>query len=237
MTMPTKLKNLLTKLKVLHIIVVALALALIFILYQYYIAQNELKNFKTNPEQAASYEIEKIAGEVGKLIDLPQGETPTIATVTDPQKLNDQAFFEKAEVGDKVLIYNNAKKAILYRQSTKKVLEVAPINIGEQKSTAASPTQQEIKFVILNGTSTVGLAGKYRDIVSQKITDAQIVSVGNYSQNNIEKTFIAQSANTNSNQQEEIAKTLEIETGVVNSSQIDKEVDFIIVVGADKSSI
>lgn len=235
--MPTKLKSLLTKLKPLHIIVVALALALIFILYQYYIARNELKSFKTNPEQAASKEVEKLIEEVGKLIDLPKDETPTIATVTDPAKLKDQIFFQKAEAGDKVLIYNNAKKAILYRPGAKKVLEVAPINIGEQKSTAASPTQQEIKFVILNGTQTTGLAGKYRDLVTQKLVGAKITSVGNYSQNDIEKTFIAQSSNTNSTYQEEIAKTLEIETGVVNSDQIDKEADFIIVVGKNKEGI
>ena len=232
-----KLKSFLSKVKPLYIIVILLAAALIFIVYQYYKAQNELKSFKTNPEQAASYEIEKIVDQVGKLIDLPQGETPTIATVTDPQKLNDQAFFEKAQTGDKVLIYNNAKKAILYRPSTKKVLEVAPINIGEQKNETASPSQQEIKFVILNGTQSAGLAGKYRNLVTQKVSSAQILSVGNYSQNDVEKTFIAQSSNTNSTQQEEIAKTLEIETGAVDSSQIDKGADFIIVVGRDKGEI
>ena len=180
---------------------------------------------------------EKLVEEIGKIIDLPKDETPLFRNVVDPQKLKDEPFFANAQVDDKVLIYSNAKKAYLYRPSEKKMINFASINIGEQTSTPASPAQQETKFVILNGTTTAGLAGKYRDIVSQKITGAKIVSVGNYSEKTIEKTFIAQSTNTNSDKQEEIAKTLEIQTGAINSDQIDDEADFIIVVGANKSSI
>ncbi len=67
--------------------------------------------------------------EVSKLISLPQDEEPTIATVSDPKLLKDQAFFANAKVGDKVLIYTKAKKAILYDPVNKKIMEVAPLNI------------------------------------------------------------------------------------------------------------
>jgi len=65
--------------------------------------------------------------EVGSLILLPQGEVPTVATVTDPSKLQGQQFFSNARVGDKVLIYTQAKKAYLYRPSLHLLVEVAPI--------------------------------------------------------------------------------------------------------------
>lgn len=65
---------------------------------------------------------------VGLLTDLPIGETPTIATVTNAEAIKGQAFFKEVEVGDKVLIFDEAKKAILYRPSTDKVVSIAPLN-------------------------------------------------------------------------------------------------------------
>ena len=83
-----------------------------------------------NPNKVAQEEVTTLVAQVGKLIVLPEGETPTLATVTDPKKLKDQSFFAKAQKGDKVLIYTNAKKAILYNPESNKIVEVAPINIG-----------------------------------------------------------------------------------------------------------
>ncbi|MDP2630898.1 MAG: hypothetical protein Q8P56_05845 [Candidatus Uhrbacteria bacterium] len=80
--------------------------------------------------QAEVSEVEQLLAAVGKLIVLPEGETPTIATVSDLEKLKSQPFFVNAKNGDKVLIYTNAKKAILYDPVANKIIEVAPINIG-----------------------------------------------------------------------------------------------------------
>jgi hypothetical protein len=56
-------------------------------------------------------------------------EKPTIATVENTKKLTSQAFFKNARNGDKVLMYTQTKKAILYRPSEDKVIEVAYLNI------------------------------------------------------------------------------------------------------------
>ena len=71
----------------------------------------------------------KLLAEISKIIVLPDNEIPVIATVNDPVKLSDQPFFIKAKVGDKVLIYPNNKKAILYSPENNKIIEVAPLNI------------------------------------------------------------------------------------------------------------
>lgn len=97
---------------------------------------------KTTPQspQQAQEEVKKLVLEVGKLVELPQGEDPTVATVTDVNKLKDQPFFAKAKNGDKVLIYTNARKAYLYSPALKKILDVAPINLGTPSGQLASPS-------------------------------------------------------------------------------------------------
>lgn len=94
---------------------------------------------KKSPERDARAEVEILVAEVGKLIVLPEGETPTIATVSDPERLKDQPFFAKAKAGDKVLLYSTARKAYLYDPSAKKLLEVAPLNIGSGVGSSVSP--------------------------------------------------------------------------------------------------
>lgn len=84
-----------------------------------------------NPEVKAQKEVKILVSEVGKLIELPEGETPTIATVLAEDKVNKELFFKNAEVGDKLLAYLKAKKAILYRPATNKIIEVAPIILDE----------------------------------------------------------------------------------------------------------
>lgn len=79
---------------------------------------------------ATQAETRALIEEVGKLIYLPQDEIPTVATVSEPEKLKNQAFFVDAQIGHKVLIYTNAKKAILYDPGAKKIVNVAPINLG-----------------------------------------------------------------------------------------------------------
>lgn len=88
------------------------------------------KTRKLETTTASQADSKKLLEKVSELIILPKDEQPTIATVTDIEKLKDQAFFANAEVGDRVIIYTNAKKAILYRPSENKIVEVAPLNIG-----------------------------------------------------------------------------------------------------------
>jgi hypothetical protein len=77
-------------------------------------------------KQPATVDNTQLVKDVGKVIQLPAGETPTIATITDLKPLADEPFFKDALVGDKVLIYASSSEAVLYRPSTKKVIVVGP---------------------------------------------------------------------------------------------------------------
>lgn len=90
----------------------------------------KVRTLEQNPQKIVQEQIKEVVARVSRLIILPEGEDPTVATVSDPEKLKDQPFFAKAKKGDKVLIYTNAKRAILYDPVAEKIIEVAPINIG-----------------------------------------------------------------------------------------------------------
>lgn len=116
-----------------------LILGLIAIAAYYY---RQYKNLEKRPVPVAAsqQDVQSVTDKVGKLMILPQGETPTLATVSDKSKLGSQTFFKNAEDGDKILIYAKAKVAILYRPSSNKIVNVAPL-FTDQNSTTDQTTQ------------------------------------------------------------------------------------------------
>jgi CHASE1-domain containing sensor protein len=91
---------------------------------------NKYQQIKKDPTTVATQETTALVQTIGKLMVLPTGETPTVATVTDKTKLTSQVFFKDAQNGDKLLAYTIAKKAILYRPSSNKIINIAPFNIS-----------------------------------------------------------------------------------------------------------
>jgi cytoskeletal protein RodZ len=124
------------------IIFIALVAGLIFFAVRYNHAQKEA-NRLADPKAAATEQTNRLVAEVGKLVDLPTNETPTIATVADITKLKGQAFYASAQNGDKVLIYVQAKKAFLYRPSTNKIIQIAPVNLGTSSQSSSSAQSQD----------------------------------------------------------------------------------------------
>lgn len=105
--------------------------------YYYYTKYQEVNAKLNNPEKTAQDEVASLVREIGIIMELPADEQPTVATVLDKDKLKDQGFFVRAENGDKVVIYSKARKAILYRPSAKKIIEVAPIDLSQPEASAA----------------------------------------------------------------------------------------------------
>ena len=117
------------------VIVLVLAIAAaVYFFFQYQKAQQLLQN----PTLAAQLQENALLAQVGKLMVLPTGEVPQVATVSDVSKLKDQPFFSNAKNGDKVLIYTKARQAILYDPIANKIINVAPVNLGN--NTAVHPT-------------------------------------------------------------------------------------------------
>lgn len=151
-------------------IILALVGCSVYFFLKYQGVSNELKK---KSEGADKTEVLAILEKVGKLIEVPTDEEPTVATVTDKEKLKEQKFFAKAENEDKVIIFVKAQKAILYRPAWNKIIEVARIDTIDQKKaeTGVSTVSAQVKMektnmIVLNGTNVSGLTNK----LSEKLT-------------------------------------------------------------------
>ena len=85
-------------------------------------------------------QVSEILKKVGKLIELPTGEEPTVATVNDAEKIRNQPFFSKAQNGYTVILYTNSRMAILFDEKNNKIINVGTINVG---TPSASPNPTE----------------------------------------------------------------------------------------------
>ncbi len=125
-----------------NIVLVLTLLAIVGIVGSvYFYAQYQ--DIRNNPGKVGQEEVQKLVAQVSKLIVLPTDELPTVATVTDPEQLKSQPFFVNATKGDKVLIYTNARKAVLYDPAQNRIIEVAPINLGSSSGNTKATTKTE----------------------------------------------------------------------------------------------
>jgi hypothetical protein len=98
----------------------------------------QYKKVLANPSSGTQSEIKTLTDKIGKFVDLPTDEEPSIAEVKDTEKLKGQLFFSGAQNGDKVMIYSKNKKAVLYRPGTGKVIEVTSLGLKAENEQAAA---------------------------------------------------------------------------------------------------
>lgn len=154
-----------TLFRVLNILVI---LALAGAAGYYFKKYDNLKN--STPEKIQQSQTDEYVKAVGKLYNLPKNEKPDVATVKDKEALKKQyPFFDQAENGDVVLIYKDAKLAILYRPSSKQLIKVGPVNIesglsirvlGKEADTAAvQKALNDNKLAFTKGDPKTAVAG------------------------------------------------------------------------------
>ena len=91
------------------VLIIILVILLLFLLggigaYAYF-------NYVHTPQNAAlteQSELDILVAKIGEKMELPE-EEPSLATVSDVDRLQDQPFFHNAENGDKVLIFQKAE--------------------------------------------------------------------------------------------------------------------------------
>ncbi len=185
----------------------------------YYTKYQDLKT--ATPEQLQQSQIDETLKEVGKLYALPANEKPDVATVKDKEALKKQyPFFDQAENGDIVLIYKEAKLALLYRPGTKQLVKVGPVNIESGLS-----------------IRTVGSAGE-RATVEKLLSDNKLTfSTGGEAKTDISGVLVVDLSGKNGEQAKKVA---EVVKGTVGSLPAGEEkptdVDILILAGPETTT-
>jgi|GEM_PF-2009750 len=122
------------------VVVIALAALSGFLFWQNSKLKSE--NKATNSTVSNDQIVKDTISKVGKLYNLPKNDTPTVATIKDITKLKGQAFFSSAKNGDRLLVYTKDKFAILYRESENKIINIGPVQVGDDKSGQANTESQ-----------------------------------------------------------------------------------------------
>ena len=136
------------KVKVVTVLLVVIILILVglsaFLYYQVRMNQLELSKVKDPQylQQLQQDSVQATKDKVSKLIVLPEGD-PTVATITDAEALkkDNPEFYKDAQNGDTLLIFQ--KKAILYRESTNIIVNVAPVFLEPTNETQQSSGSTE----------------------------------------------------------------------------------------------
>lgn len=222
--------------------------------YQYTKVQSELSKLKDAPTGGTLTDERQreLIAEVAAKIMLPQDEKPTVAVVSDINRLKDQQFFSSGQNGDVVLIYMTSKKAILYRPAEKKIVEVAPVNLSNdnQASVAGSqsvnppnpeavqvsPTPAPITgtFALRNGTTITGLARTFEGQLTESFPDVTVNERGNAVRRDYTSTTIVDVKGTKSAEAAQIADNLGIQTGSIPEGELTTTADFLVIIGSDR---
>lgn len=107
--------------------------------------QSQMQADPARQQARAEAEIKAVVDRVANLILLPSDETPQVAAINDAESLaKTQAFFANAKNEDQILIYLKEQKAIIYRPSENKIINVGPIvtdNAGASNTSSNSSSQ------------------------------------------------------------------------------------------------
>lgn len=194
----------------------------------------QIEALKKDPQSIAREEIKILTEKLSKLVVLPDGEEPVVATVTDKEKLKDQPVFAKAENGDKILIYAKAQKAYIYRVEKNVLIDVVPVNIGNQQLTISGVDENNpLEVALVNGSKNIGIAGELeKRINDRKIAGLKVVSKATAKSDSYKKTLVFDIDGKHGQQAKEMALLVGGEVAS-ESAEIYPKADIMVVIGAD----
>lgn len=230
-----KIKFLLKKPPVLPFIIVGIIGISAVPSYYFYTKYQESQVLLKNPTEMAKEEVKTLVAQIGRHIELP-AEEPTVATVSDREKLKNQPFFQKAQNGDKVLIFTQNRKAILYRPKTDKIIDISTVNVAGNTEQAVASAQVEdmVKLALYNGTTKPGLASNAEKQLKNAMGNVEIVSKRNALKSSYTKTLVIDVNNSKSVAASQVAALLQGELATLPEDEVKPEgVDVMVILGQE----
>lgn len=107
-------------------LIISLLTGLILLYLKYLESQTIVDKLSTvqGQQEFNKKELDAILADMQRLVELPKSEVPSMATVVDVSKVSNLEFYRNAQNGDRVIVYNVAKKRYLYRPSTNIIVNV-----------------------------------------------------------------------------------------------------------------
>ena len=111
--------------------------------------------YRAYPTLESQQQATEILHKVGRLIQLPPDETPTMATINDAGIAKQgQPFLASAANGDVLIIYADAGEALLYRPSTDRLIAVGPVDTSASQAQAAETPVPQVIATSTDATDT-----------------------------------------------------------------------------------
>jgi hypothetical protein len=188
--------------------------------FYFYNQNRETLSLLNNPTQASEAETKDLTEKVGKLMTLPD-EKPSIISVIDKEKVKDQPFFAKAENGDKVLVFTAAKKAILYRPATNKIIEVGPVDMAPNKT---------FSVALYNATTDKAKPNIIENILEDKLTNLEFTVKAN-AKTEINDILVIDIKGDKKTEVDQLATILGGNVSALPAGEAKPDTDFLIIIG------
>lgn len=177
-------------------------------------------------QAALSAEDKKIIEQLDKIMLLPQDVTPTMAVITDIDKLKKEqpGFFGDAKNGDRLIIYPT--QAIIFDAQANKIIKVGPVQFGQ---TQANP----VNFAVYNGSGDENRVKDIETKLKSAFNNAVVTVSQDASKSDYEKTLVIDLVGNNP-EIDKIAEALGAEVSDLPEEETKPEdVVVLVIVGKD----
>lgn len=174
--------------------------------------------FLVNRGQDIQTADRQLIAEVSKLTVVPESETPSITTVVDENKVN-QEFLRSAKKGDKVLLYFQAGRAIVYRPSSHQIVNMGPLQAPKPR-------------VFLRNGATQDAVPRVANVLNQS-AEFLVASRDDSPKKSYVKTIVVDLAGNRPDVAERLAKQLGATVAPLPEGESRPDADLLVLVGSD----
>lgn len=174
-------------------------------------------HFRQTPSRQEKVNKQLVA-EVAERAVLPGGETPSVTTVVNKEKVS-QTFLADARNGDKVLLFFQAGKAVLYRPSTHQVVNIGPLQQPDARVFIRSGTPKDVSDILSNKLSK---AAGFK-IVSKDFSDKRDYT----------KTLVVDLSGNRPDLAERVATVVGGTVSKLPPAESPPDADILVIAGAD----
>lgn len=145
------------------LVLIGLLIAIILSLAGFALYTNaQYQALKKNPSVASEDTNKAILSRLGKIMKLPDDETPQIAAVSDKSKLASDVFFKDADNGDYLIVYSKARRIIVFRDSKNQIINQGPFTIN---------TAGKVKVGLVQASSSAAAVQTVQQQIKDKLGD------------------------------------------------------------------